>query len=126
MLNPTSPLARLLDAPMRPGVVRWIGLRPARRAPMLALPSVRLDPELGLDGDHYRSATARKRQVTLIGTQDLLAIADALGLELVTPDQHQPTCAARAAVPDWDRLAGGDRRLPSLLPHGRDTGNGRL
>jgi MOSC domain-containing protein YiiM len=87
MLNPASPLARLLDAPMRPGVVHWIGIRPDRRAPMLALPAVRLDPALGLEGDHYRSATARKRQVTLIGALDLLAIADALGLDLVTAAQ---------------------------------------
>ena len=32
MLNPASTLSRLFDAPMRPGRVEWIGLRPARRA----------------------------------------------------------------------------------------------
>lgn len=37
MLNPASPLAQLLTAPERPGVVAWIGLRPARRAPLIAV-----------------------------------------------------------------------------------------
>jgi MOSC domain-containing protein YiiM len=87
MLNPASPLAQLLDAPMRPGRVAWVGVRPARRAALLPVPTVRLDPAGGIDGDHYRSATTGKRQVTLIGTLDLLAIAEALGLDAVTPEQ---------------------------------------
>ena len=32
---PGSPLRTLLDAPMRPGRLIWIGLRPERRAPMV-------------------------------------------------------------------------------------------
>jgi MOSC domain-containing protein YiiM len=87
MLNPASPLAHLLDAPMRPGAVQWIGIRPMRRAPVVALPEAKLDPAFGVDGDHYRSATAGKRQVTLIGDLDLQAIAQAMGLDAVTAGQ---------------------------------------
>ena len=87
MLNPASPLAHLLDAPMRAGRVEWLGVRPARRAALVPVPAVQLDPAEGIHGDHYRSATTGKRQVTLIGTLDLLAIAQALGLDAVTPGQ---------------------------------------
>ena len=85
MLNPASPLARLMAAPMRPGVVAWIGLRPGRREPMLAVDAAALDPEAGLVGDRYRGATNRARQVTLIEAADLAAIADHLGLPGVEP-----------------------------------------
>ena len=86
MLNPASPLARLLDAPMRPGIVRWIGLRPARRAPMLAVPEAWLAPGTGLQGDHYSGAKGT-RDLTLITELDLLAIGQVQGLAVVTPDR---------------------------------------
>lgn len=56
-LDPASPLARLIDGPLRPGRIVWIGLRPARRAAMLAVEEAGVDPELGLIGDHYSSRT---------------------------------------------------------------------
>lgn len=85
MLTPTSPLARLLDAPMRPGRVVWIGLRPARRVPMLAVESAQLDAENGLVGDHYSSRTGGARHVTLIQAEHLAAIASHLGREDLAP-----------------------------------------
>ncbi|HEV2553774.1 MAG TPA: MOSC domain-containing protein [Bosea sp. (in: a-proteobacteria)] len=85
-LDPTSPLARLLDAPMRPGRVVWIGLRPARRAPMLAVESVQLDAENGLSGDHYSSRTGGARHVTLIQAEHLAAIASHLGRDALAPE----------------------------------------
>ena len=87
MLNPLSPLAGLLDAPMRPGLVQWIGVRPARRAALLAVPDAALDPAHGLGGDHYRSATTGKRQVTLIGALDLAAIGAALARHPAAPEE---------------------------------------
>ena len=84
-LDPASPLARLLDAPMRPGRVVWIGLRPARRAPMLAVESVLLDAEDGLIGDHYSSRTGGARHVTLIQAEHLAAIASHLGRDALAP-----------------------------------------
>ncbi len=87
MLNPDSPLARLLDAPMRPGVVQWIGTRPARRVAMVPTARATLDPEFGLIGDHYRNGGTGTRQVTLIGDMDLAAISRFLGLEAVGPER---------------------------------------
>ena len=80
-----SPLARLLRAPMRPGIVTWIGLRPARRQTLTEVAQAVLDPEEGLIGDHYRNHTSRSRQVTLIQTEHLAAIAAYLGLPPLEP-----------------------------------------
>ncbi len=87
MLNPSSPLAALLAAPFRPGDVRFIGLRPARRQPMNAVKVAVLDPDDGLQGDHYGSRTTRARQVTLIATEHLAAVASYLGREFVRPEE---------------------------------------
>jgi MOSC domain-containing protein YiiM len=85
-LDPASPLARLLDAPMRPGRVMWIGLRPLRRAPVEVVEAATLNPEQGLVGDHYSSRTGGARHVTLIQAEHLAAIAAHLGLDSVSPD----------------------------------------
>lgn len=86
-LDPASPLARLLDAPMRSGRVMWIGLRPLRRAPLQVVDAATLDAEQGLIGDHYSSRTGGARHVTLIQAEHLAAIAAHLGLESVSPVQ---------------------------------------
>lgn len=85
-LPPDSPLARLLDAPLRPGRLEWIGLRPARRAPMLPIAQARLEPGLGLQGDRWRGALTGGRQVTLIAAEHLSAIAAYLGQAAVPPE----------------------------------------
>lgn len=85
MLNPQSPLARLLLTPMRPGVVAWIGVRPARRAPMLAVDEATLDPASGLHGDRYAGSSG-VRQVTVMAWEHLDAIASFMGAP-VSPDQ---------------------------------------
>jgi MOSC domain-containing protein YiiM len=81
MLNPSSPLARLMNGPMRPGVVRWIGLRPAHRAPMLTPTVAVLEAGEGVAGDRWRGKGKGTRQVTLIGAEDLAAIGAYMGLE---------------------------------------------
>ncbi|MDP3408916.1 MOSC domain-containing protein [Bosea sp. (in: a-proteobacteria)] len=85
-LDPASPLARLLDAPMRPGRVVWIGLRPLRRGPMQIVETATLDPQQGLLGDHYSSRTGGARHVTLIQAEHLAAIAAHLGCDALTPE----------------------------------------
>ena len=85
MFSPGSPLARLLGAPMRPGVVRWLGTRLARHGTMETAERLVLAPAFGIEGDHYRGATTRQRQVTLIADTDLEAIGRCLGLA-VTPE----------------------------------------
>ena len=83
-LNPSSPLARLLAGPIRPGRIAWIGVRPARKRPLVSLGSVEISREVGVIGDHYSGRPGGKRMVTLIQAEDLAAIASYLGRE-VTP-----------------------------------------
>lgn len=83
-LDPASPLARLIDGPLRPGRIVWIGLRPARRAPMQSVETATLDASEGLIGDHYSSRTGGARHVTLIQTEHLAAIASHLGRDSLT------------------------------------------
>ncbi len=85
MLNPASPLARLMAAPMRPGVVEWLGVRPARLAAMQAMEAIALTPGQGIEGDHYHSATQGARQVTVIAAEHLLAIGSYLGQDSAPP-----------------------------------------
>ncbi|CAD5299615.1 MOSC domain-containing protein YiiM [Bosea sp. 62] len=86
MLNPTSPLARLTEAPIRLGRIVWIGLRPARRAVMTVTDLATLDERQGLIGDHYSSRTGGARHVTVIQQEHLAAIASHLGLATVAAD----------------------------------------
>jgi len=86
MLNPASPLARLIEAPMRPGRIVWIGLRPTRRAAMISVETAIADTAEGLVGDRY-SGRSGTRQVTLIQSEHLAAIASHLGLAEVAPEQ---------------------------------------
>ena len=85
-LNPASPLARLLAGPIRPGRVTWIGVRPARKAPLVSLDGVEITRENGLVGDHYSGRPGGKRQVTLIQAEDLAAIASYLGRGVTSDD----------------------------------------
>lgn len=85
-LDPASPLARLMAAPARPGLVRWIGLRPARRAPVRSVEAAAFDPATGLVGDRYAGRTGGARQVTLIQAEHLPAIAGFLGLAEIGPE----------------------------------------
>lgn len=84
MLNPKSPLSRLMQAPVRPGRVTWIGLRPARRADMAVVNHADLTTQAGLIGDRY-SGRSGERHVTLIQAEHLVTIAAFLGLEAVDP-----------------------------------------
>ena len=85
-LPPDSPIGRLLAGPMRPGRLEWIGLRPARRAPMLTPASAKLIAGHGLEGDRYDTKRDGPRQVTLIAAEDLAAVAAFLGLSGIPPE----------------------------------------
>ena len=84
---PDSPLARLLDGPMAPGRLDWIGLRPARRASMVVVEAARLAAGQGLVGDRWQGAATGARQVTLVAAEHLAAVAGYLGLESVAPER---------------------------------------
>jgi MOSC domain-containing protein YiiM len=83
-LNPESPLARLMLAPVRPGSVVWLGVRSMRREPMRVVETVEARVGHGLADDHY-SRAGGNRQVTLIETESLAAIASHLGQSAVSP-----------------------------------------
>ena len=83
--NPSSSLTALLDAPVRPGRLIWIGLRLERRGSVEVVSSAELEAGLGLVGDRY-SRRDGPRQVTMIGTENLAAIASYLGGVPVAPD----------------------------------------
>jgi MOSC domain-containing protein YiiM len=67
------------------GTLRWIGIRPARKAPMVELDTVDAIAGRGLLGDRYASKNG-KRQVTLIQGEHLVAIASMLGRDSVPPE----------------------------------------
>lgn len=65
----------------RDGRIDWIGLRPARRAPMRTVEAAEVTAD-GLTGDHGR---AGPRAVTLIQAEHLPAIAALCSLGAVDP-----------------------------------------
>lgn len=74
-------IASLTRRIAHPGRVTWIGLRPARRAALVAVERARL-AAAGLEGDH---AKAGKRAVTLVQAEHLPLIAAFAGVAAVTP-----------------------------------------
>lgn len=76
-------LATLLATFPRAGCVEWIGLRPARRAPVIAVDAVAADAT-GLADDHY-SGGSGKRAVTFIQAEHLPVIASLSGRAHVEP-----------------------------------------
>ena len=83
-MNPDGELGRLMARFPRAGRVEWIGLRPQRRAALLAVPEASALADRGLEGDHY-GKPGGKRQVTLIQAEHLVVVASLLGLPAVDP-----------------------------------------
>ena len=79
-------LEQLMNNFPQPGVVLWIGIRPEKKAGLISVDSVRLDPDFGMEGDHY-SGRSGKRQVTLIQAEHLPVIASVLDMEEIKPEQ---------------------------------------
>lgn len=69
-----------------PGRLEWIGIRAARREPVLAVDQAELVSGRGMIGDHYRPKRGGRREVTLIQQEHLSQIADRLNREAVAPD----------------------------------------
>jgi len=66
------------------GVVNWIGVRSRKFDPLNALEKVEVSLEQGIHGDHY-SGKSKKRQVTLIQAEHLIAVQQILGLSTLDP-----------------------------------------
>lgn len=71
-------VAELIQTFPYPGELVWIGLRPARGAPMIAVDKVMADQHAGLTGDRY-SGNSGKRQVTLIQWEHLAVLESLTG-----------------------------------------------
>jgi MOSC domain-containing protein YiiM len=83
MTDEERSLAALLARFPRAGRVAWIGVRPARRASVVAVDGADAIAGQGLEGDHY--AHDGNRQVTLIQAEHLAAVAALAGRETVDP-----------------------------------------
>ncbi len=75
-------LREMMGRHARGGRVAWIGLRPARRAGMMAVAAVEAGPE-GVSGDHGRPGP---RAVTLVQAEHLAVVGAFLGRGPVEPE----------------------------------------
>ena len=84
-LSPNSPLQKLMDTMPQQGTVKWIGIRPKRKEPLVSLSEVEAITLKGLAGDHFSGSATSKRQVTLIQQEHLDLIASVMQLPDLTP-----------------------------------------
>ncbi len=77
-------LQDLFDTLPQQGRVDWIGVRPAKYETLLSLEAVWAEQDVGLEGDRYASRGG-KRQVTLIQSEHLAAVASMLGRDDLEP-----------------------------------------
>lgn len=73
----------LLERVPQVGELRWIGLRPRYRAPMVQVAQASAIQDAGLQGDHARPG---KRAVTLIQAEHLQVVAQLLGRDAIAPE----------------------------------------
>ena len=78
-------LQELLDTLPQQGQVRWIGVRPQRRASMTSVDEVFASSTTGLEGDRYQGRTGQ-RHVTLLQEEHLPVIASFSARECVKPE----------------------------------------
>ncbi|MCD4865115.1 MOSC domain-containing protein [Pseudomonas sp. PLB05] len=80
------PLKELLAQVPQSGEVRWIGVRPISRAPMVEIDAVEARRDAGLTGDHARPTPRNQRQVTLIQWEHLPVVAALIGKAVAPAD----------------------------------------
>ena len=83
-ISENSSLASLMQCFPRPGRVRWIGLRPAKRAPMVGVDAALTVTGGGLEGDHYGGRSGN-RGITLLQAEHLEVIAALAGVGQMAP-----------------------------------------
>ena len=81
----SSETTQMKDTMPQVGCVQWIGLRPGPRETIQVVEKAELDTDSGLVGDRFNGGASAKRQVTLIQSEHLDAIANILGIEKVDP-----------------------------------------
>jgi len=80
-----SSLRDLLTRRAHLGRLDWIGVRPARGAPLIELREVMLLTQYGVEGDIATAREAGKRQVSLIQAEHLPVVAALSGRDRVHP-----------------------------------------
>lgn len=78
-------LQQLMRHRAQPGRVTWIGIRPARDAPMEALMAAELRTDRGIAGDRAATRRGGKRQVSLIQREHIDVVAAMLGRDSLDP-----------------------------------------
>jgi MOSC domain-containing protein YiiM len=76
----------LMDTLPQVGRTEWIGVRPSRNDPMVALEDVQVSVN-GLVGDRYSGHSKRTRQVTIIQFEHLPVIASCLHRDFISPTE---------------------------------------
>ena len=69
----------------RDGRVEWIGCATQRLGTVLSVPECRLEPGMGMDGEHHAGGGPSDREVTLIQHEHLGAVASLAGRDSVDP-----------------------------------------
>lgn len=80
----TLPLREIIATLPQVGRLVSIGLRPERRAPLVAVDRAELSVAEGLIGDHYQGKS-KKRQLTLIQAEHLGSVSSMLGGKTIDP-----------------------------------------
>jgi len=80
-----SPVQLLLATLPQQGRLEWIGLRPARRTPLVSVEGCDVEPGQGLIGDRFQGRVTSRRQVTLIQAEHLEAVGSLLGRGPIDP-----------------------------------------
>jgi MOSC domain-containing protein YiiM len=71
---------------IQPGRLEWIGLRPARREPVLSVEHAQAITDMGLEGDRRcEGSPGSARQVTLINAEHIGVVARLLQMENIDP-----------------------------------------
>lgn len=91
----------------RAGTVAWIGLRPRRREGLEPVLEAVAEAGRGLLGDHAAARALDKRQVTLIQSEHLAAVASVLGVAAIAPED----CRRNLVVSGINLLALRNRRV---------------
>ena len=80
-----SQLGKLIRTLPQTGTLTWLGIRPARSAPLQPLETVEAITDRGLAGDHYNGKPGSKRQVTLMQAEHITAVASMLHFPEIEP-----------------------------------------
>ncbi len=85
-MHPHFQLSSLLNTLPQTGRIEWIGARPARGQPMLAVEAAQLDAGKGLVGERFSGRPGAARQLTLIQQEHLMVVGACLNRSAIEPE----------------------------------------